>query len=299
MTQKKQLNGIITRSVGGNYDVVTSDGVICCAARGIFRKNKISPCAGDNVTVDIEDKSKPLITEIADRKNYLIRPPLANLDYLLIVTSAADPAPNAFITDKLISIAENKGIEPIIVITKNDLDDCSDFADIYTKCGFKVIYSDQSGKGSEEILSVLAGKFSALIGNSGVGKSSLINRILPSLDLSTADISKKLGRGRHTTRQVELYPLPTGGYIADTPGFSTVEVSRYGYVDKEQLQYTFREFAPYIGKCKYSDCVHLKETGCLITEAVKSGDISQSRYNSYAKMYEEAKKLNEWDFKQG
>ncbi|MCH5323590.1 MAG: ribosome small subunit-dependent GTPase A [Eubacterium sp.] len=294
---KKLYNGIITKAVGGYYDVVTSDGVICCTARGIFRKNKISPCAGDNVTVEIEQSAQPVITEIAERKNHLIRPPLANLDCALIVTSAVDPPPNAFVTDKLTAIFEGKGIEPIIVITKNDIQGCEEFAEIYRGCGFKVIYSDESGRGSDEILSAIGGKLSALIGNSGVGKSSLMNRIFPNLDINTAQISKKLGRGRHTTRQVELYALPDGGYIADTPGFSTVEVSRYGYVDKSELQYTFREFESYLEHCRYRDCVHLKETGCAVTEAVEQGKINRSRYDSYVRMYEEAKKLNEWEFK--
>lgn len=290
--------GIITKAVGGNYDVVTSDGVICCTARGIFRKNKISPCVGDNVTVETDESAQPVITEIGERKNHIIRPPLSNLDCALIVVSAAEPAPNAYVTDKLISIFESKEIEPILIITKNDIYSCEEFAEIYRSGGFKVIYSDESGRGHDEVIAAVSGKLSALVGNSGVGKSSLMNRIFPELKFDTAQISKKLGRGRHTTRSAELYALPCGGYIADTPGFSTVEVSRYGYVDKSQLQYTFREFSEYIGQCRYNDCVHLKETGCAVTEAVNSGKISRSRYNSYVRMYEESKELNEWDFKQ-
>ncbi len=294
---KHKFEGIITKAVGGNYYVDVSDGVLCCNARGVFRKEKISPCAGDNVVVCVEENSVPLITEIKERKNHIIRPPLANLDCALLVTSAVDPAPNTLVTDKLISIFESKHIEPVIVITKQDICDCEDFALIYRNCGFKVFYMDNStGNGIDEIKEYIRGKLSALIGNSGVGKSSLMNHLFPGLERSTGDISKKLGRGRHTTRQVELFRLD-GGYIADTPGFSTVEVSRYGFIPKNELQYSFREFAEYLGKCRFRDCVHLKESGCAVTEALSEGKIEQSRYDSYARMCEEADKLNEWEFK--
>ena len=292
---KHKFEGIITKAVGGNYYVDVSDGVLCCNARGVFRKEKISPCAGDNVVVCVEENSVPLITEIKERKNHIIRPPLANLDCALLVTSAGGP--NTLVTDKLISIFESKHIEPVIVITKQDICDCEDFALIYRNCGFKVFYMDNStGNGIDEIKEYIRGKLSALIGNSGVGKSSLMNHLFPGLERSTGDISKKLGRGRHTTRQVELFRLD-GGYIADTPGFSTVEVSRYGFIPKNELQYSFREFAEYLGKCRFRDCVHLKESGCAVTEALRDGKINSSRYDSYARMCEEADKLNEWEFK--
>ena len=294
---KHKFEGIKTKAVGGNYYVDVSDGVLCCNARGVFRKEKISPCAGDNVVVCVKENSVPLITEIKERKNHIIRPPLANLDCALLVSSAVDPAPNTLVTDKLISIFDSKHIEPVIVITKQDICDCEDFALIYRNCGFKVFYMDNStGNGIDEIKEYIRGKLSALIGNSGVGKSSLMNHLFPGLERSTGDISKKLGRGRHTTRQVELFRLD-GGYIADTPGFSTVEVSRYGFIPKNELQYSFREFAEYLGKCRFRDCVHLKESGCAVTEALSEGKIEQSRYDSYARMCEEADKLNEWEFK--
>ena len=293
-----KFEGIITKAVGGIYYVAVADGVLCCNARGVFRKEKISPCAGDNVTVTVEENAVPLITEIKERKNHIIRPPLANLDCTLLVTSAVDPVPNTLVTDKLISIFESKHIEPVIVITKQDLRECEDFAEIYHSCGFKVFYMDNNtGNGIEEIKSYVSCKLSALIGNSGVGKSSLMNHLFPGLERSTGDISKKLGRGRHTTRQVELFSLDGGGYIADTPGFSTVEVSRYGFIPKNELQYSFREFNDYLGKCRFRDCVHLKESGCAVTEALRDGKINGSRYDSYVKMCEEAEKLNEWEFK--
>ena len=277
-----QSEGIITKAVGGNYYVAVADGILCCNARGVFRKEKISPCAGDNVVVSIEENAVPLIVEIKKRKNHIIRPPLANLDCALLVTSAVDPVPNTLVTDKLISIFESKHIEPVIVITKQNL---SEF------------YMDNStGNGIDAIRSYISGKLSALIGNSGVGKSSLMNHLFPGLERSTGDISKKLGRGRHTTRQAELFAID-GGYIADTPGFSTVEVSRYGFIPKNELQYSFREFSEYLGKCRFRDCVHLKESGCAVTEALREGKINSSRYDSYVKMCEEAERLNEWEFK--
>ena len=267
-----KTEGIITKAVGGNYYVAVADGVLCCNARGVFRKEKISPCAGDNVVVSIEENAVPLIVEIKERKNHIMRPPLANLDCALLVTSAVDPVPNTLVTDKLISIFESKHIEPVIVITKQDLCECEDFAGIYRKCGFKVFYMDNStGNGIDAIRSYISGKLSG-------------------------DISKKLGRGRHTTRQAELFAID-GGYIADTPGFSTVEVSRYGFIPKNELQYSFREFSEYLGKCRFRDCVHLKESGCAVTEALREGKINSSRYDSYVKMCEEAERLNEWEFK--
>lgn len=296
--EKKFFEGVITKAVGGNYYVVASDGVLCCNARGIFRKNKISPSAGDNVVVCLEENNLPVIDEIKQRKNYIIRPPIANLDLALIVSSAVDPAPNTLIVDKLISVFESKGIVPIIILTKHDLQNCDRFADIYKDCGFRVIYMDNTtGEGIEEIKEAINGKMSALIGNSGVGKSSLMNILFPNLKTDTADISKKLGRGRHTTRQVEFYALDGGGYIADTPGFSTVEVSKYGFIPKNEIQFSMREFAPYLDKCRFRDCAHLKESGCAVTEALRKGEISPSRYESYVKMYEESDRLNEWEYK--
>lgn len=290
--------GIIIKSVGGFYSVETPSGVLVCKARGIFRKNNLSPVAGDRVVVVIEDKNEPVITEVEQRKNLLIRPPLANLDCILLIVSACEPVPNGFVLDKLISIFENKEIEPIIVFTKTDLRDCDDFAEIYKKIGIQsFVVNNMTSEGIELVKDVIKGKISAVIGNSGVGKSSLMNLIFPQLNADTGIISKKLGRGKHTTRQVELFKLDDGGYIADTPGFSTVEANRYGYIPKEEIMYTFREFKPLFDKCKFKDCMHLKEKECAVTQAVNSGVISKSRYDSYVRMYEEASKLNDWEQK--
>ena len=290
-----KFEGIITKAVGGNYYVAVSDGVLCCNARGLFRKEKISPCAGDNVIVSVTENSVPLICDIKERKNHIIRPPLANLDCALLVTSAVDPVPNTLVTDKLISIFESKHIEPVIVITKQDLRDCEEFAQIYRSCGFKVFYMDNpTGKGIDEIKSYVSGKLSALIGNSGVGKSSLMNHLFPGLMADTGDISKKLGRGRHTTRHTELFALPEGGFVADTPGFSTFDAVRMEKLTRENLQHYFPELEPYFARCRFSDCRHIKEPGCLVREAVERGDIARSRYESYCKLYEEVAAQKLW-----
>lgn len=284
------VTGKILKSVGGFYTIEAPCGVISCRARGVFRLKNISPMAGDIASVQLEDNAEPLIIDIADRKNSIIRPPLANLDAALLVVSTCEPAPNAFVLDKLIAIFESKCIEPVLVFTKKDKLICSDFIGIYEKIGFKIFAVDnKSGDGVDEVIDFIKGKTTSLIGNSGVGKSSLMNLIKPDLKADINEISKKLGRGRHTTRQAELYKLDESTYIADTPGFSTVEIGKYGAIPSTELMGCFREFAEYNGKCRFNNCVHMKEAGCLVTEAVKKGIISQSRYNSYAKMYEEAK----------
>lgn len=285
--------GIILKAIGGLYFVKTPEGVSECKARGIFRKQEISPCAGDNVVI-----SDDVITEILPRKNSIIRPPLANLDQLIFVVSTCRPSPNYLIIDKFIAISEYKKIEPIIVITKVDLQDNRELVDIYTKIGIRLLVMDYNIPGCcDEINDLLSGKLSAFTGNSGVGKSTLLNHIDNTLGLKTNEISEKLGRGKHTTRQVELYPLKNGGYIADTPGFSSFETNRYDIILKEDLSSCFREFAEYSDKCKFKDCSHTKETGCAVIQAVKEGKIPLSRHKSYVDMYEEARQIKEWDLK--
>ena len=285
----KTLEGKIIRAVGGIYYTETAEGVLACRARGIFRNKSVSPAAGDNVTVTVEENAEPLIDSIAERRNLLIRPPLANLDLVLLVVSSCEPAPNAYIIDKLISIFESKDIETALIFTKTDMRDTAELAAVYEKAGYRCFFSDPDSD-VHEIRTYAEGKTAAMIGNSGVGKSSLMNRIFPELNTETGEISKKLGRGRHTTREVRMYPLG-GGYIADTPGFSTVDIERYGRIPKAELAGCFPEFAQYIGKCRFADCAHLKESGCAITEAVSNGLIARSRYDSYARIYSETAEL--------
>ena len=224
-----------------------------------------------------------------------MRSPLANLDGIVFVNSCVEPAPNRFILDKLVAISDSKGIEPLIVFTKTDIGAAGELPELYGSIGIKVCSVDNTtGVGAEEVRDFIRGKTTAFIGNSGVGKSSLMNVLFPHLSLETAHISRKLGRGRHTTRQVEMYRLE-GGYVADTPGFSTVDTERYCRIPKEELDGAFREFAGYSGKCMFADCAHIKEKGCAVREAVEGGMIARSRYDSYLRMYEEVAKINDWE----
>ncbi len=266
-----------------------------CSARGIFRLDGISPCAGDNVRVSVEDNTDPVIAEIYERKNYLIRPPLANLDGIVFVNSCVEPLPNRFVLDKLIAIADSKDIEPLVVFTKTDLKEAGDIIDVYRSIGITVcLVNNMTGEGAERVMEFINGRVTAFVGNSGVGKSSLMNVLFPELQLETAHISKKLGRGRHTTRQVEMYKL-AGGYVADTPGFSTVETERYCRIPKGEMDNAFREFRSLAEECMFADCAHIKEKGCAVRKAAEEGKIASSRYDSYLRMYEEASKRNEWE----
>ena len=286
------------KAVGGLYNVETPSGVYECKARGIFRKQEISPCAGDRVILsDISGKTA-VVDKILPRRNSLIRPPLANLDYIVFVISTCEPSPNLTLLDKFLAIAEFKGIGSIIAVTKLDLQREASLQDIYRNSGAEFLEIDYDDPTSYmKLYDMLAGKVSAFTGNTGVGKSTLLNHIEVSLEIKTGEISKKLGRGRHTTRNVELYKLANGGYIADTPGFSTFETRKYDIIMKDQLADCFPEFREYEGKCRFPDCAHIKEKGCAVLEAVESGDIPRSRHTSYGEMYEESRLIKEWELK--
>lgn len=281
------------RSLSGFYNVKTDEEVIMCKARGAFRNKSESPVVGDRVVLSTNNESA-IVDEILPRKNIFVRPPLANIDILFFVVSTCEPQINYNVTDKLIAIAESIGIEPVIVITKGDIASSQEVSAVYKKAGFKVIEADYENFDKEQFFSIFKGKISAFCGNSGVGKSNLLNNLLPDLCLETGETSKKLGRGRHTTRAVELFEIG-GGYVADTPGFSTVVVSKYKKIPKEQLQMCFREFENYIGKCKFSVCSHTNEPGCAVIQALEEGKIEKTRYNSYCGMYEEALKYKDWE----
>ena len=290
------MQGRILKATGGFYYVLSDAVLYECRARGLFRKNGVSPLVGDWVEIEETGEEKGYVTRILDRKNSLIRPPLANLDQLFLVVSVADPQPNLLVLDKLIAIAEHKKIEPFLIVTKTDLGEWETLAALYEKAGFQVFCT---GLDQDSDLAMLRrsmeGKISAFCGNSGVGKSSLLNRIDSLLDLSTAQISQKLGRGRHTTRHVQLYPVSGGGYIADTPGFSSMDLERYEVILKEQLQYCFREFGPHLNQCRFTGCSHTKEKGCAVLAAMKEGEIASSRHDSYCTLYEAAKNIKEWE----
>ena len=287
-------SGRIIKLVGGLYTVECPDGLYRCKAKGIFRKDNESPVVGDIVDIDDYAENEGMIAKIYPRKNKLIRPPLSNLDILFLVVSTCEPRPNYFVLDRLIAICEFKDIEPVIVITKTDLAEFDELKKAYEHAGFKVFCVDNTKGECGEITDLIEGKVCAFAGNTGVGKSSLLNNIAPDLLLQTGEISKKLGRGRHTTRHVELYSI-AGGYIADTPGFSALETGQYDIILKDKLQYCFREFEPYLNTCKFTDCSHTKEKGCSVLEAKQNGKISESRFDSYLKMYDEAKQIKEWE----
>ena len=292
------INGLIIKAISGFYYVEAADGIYECKARGIFRKRGLSPAVGDRVEITLQQDGKGELEEIKPRKNYLVRPPLANLDRLFVVASTVQPAPSTLIIDKISAVAVSKGIEPVIVFTKSDLGDCGELLEIYRKAGLPVFsYSINDPESKQELLSMLEGRISAFTGNTGVGKSSLMNSLFPELSIVTAEISRKLGRGRHTTRHSELYKVG-GGYVADTPGFSTVDIERYELLKKDEIAECFPEFREHIGSCMFTGCSHTCEKGCAVIEAVKCGEIPDSRHRSYIAMYEEVKDIPEWKNRQ-
>ena len=298
MSESRRLEGLVRKGIGGFYTVETPEGIYTCTARGKFRKARISPYAGDRVRILGEEDGTGALEEILPRKNFLVRPPIANIDQLFIVTSLRDPSPDPLILDKTIAAAELEQIAPVLVLTKTDLDDASPLQEIYSVAGIPCFaVSSVTGEGVDQVGALLEVRISAFTGNSGVGKSTLLNALFPDLQLKTGEISQKLGRGRHTTREVELYKLEGGGYVADTPGFSTFDIERYRMTDKEKLAFGFREFAPYLGACQFSSCSHTCEKGCAVLQAVEEGKIPRSRHESYCAMYQEIKDVKQWQQK--
>ena len=292
------IKGKIIKGIGGFYYVEAAETVYECKLRGNFRNLNITPLVGDDVEISLGENADNRIETVLPRKNALVRPPLANLDQLFIVSSTVEPAVNTFIIDKMIAIAEYKSIEPIIVFTKIDLDDSYlTYEEIYRRSGFKtVVCCNADGRGADEVRALLKGRISAFTGNTGVGKSSLLNAIDADLSLKTGETSKHLGRGKHTTRHCELYKV-NSGYVADTPGFSSLDFERCEKILKDELFSCFREFEPYFGQCKFSTCAHINEKGCAVCEAVKEGNIQKSRHDSYVQMYNEVKDIKEWEIK--
>ena len=308
--ERSVLTGRIVSVTGGLYTVAVETGNIPCRARGLFRHEKITPLVGDMVEVIPEEADgEGSIKTILPRKNALIRPALANLDFLLAVIAAAKPEPSQLISDKLISIAEFNKIEPVVVITKSDLAPvkANEMASDYSKCGlFAFTVSGLTGNGTEQlhrfIASACLDKTAAVAGVSGVGKSTLLNTIFPSLSQTTGELSSRVSRGKNTTRQVELFPLSdlldvstAGGYFADTPGFSLIDFERFNFYDIGDLPFTFREFEPYLTRCRYTKCSHTKEDGCAIIDAVDRGIIPRGRHESYISIYADLKDKREWD----
>lgn len=289
-----ELNGTIIKGIGGFYYIEAAGKIYECKARGVFRKEHITPLVGDSVIISVDSNNKNSIENINARRNYFNRPPIANVDKLVIISSTCEPRPSTLIIDRLTAIAVHKGVTPVIVFTKDDLHDADDLIDIYNKTDFKVFsVSNATGEGVDEIKHELEGCISVFTGNTGVGKSSLLNSIAPDFTLETGEISKKLGRGRHTTRHVELYKVENG-YIADTPGFSSLDFDSNDIIMKDELSDCFPEFENYADKCKFTSCSHISDKGCAVVQAVKDGIISESRHNSYVSLYDEVKNIKEW-----
>ncbi len=289
--------GRIIRSLSGFYEVQTEAGLVTCRARGSLRRTKESPLTGDLVEISIE-RGKGMVEKILPRRNQFVRPAVANVDVLVIFAANVNPVTEPFLIDRVAAIAGDQEVEVILCVNKCDLDPAIDLIRIYTHAGFRVIAaSAETGEGVEELRSLIRGKLVAFTGNSGVGKSSILNRLCPELNLPTGEVSEKLGRGRHTTRHVELYDLGEGTFVADTPGFSSFDTDQMDVMLKENLQYAFPDFEPYLGRCQFHDCTHRKEPGCAVTGALAAGELEPTRYDSYLRLYEKASQVKLWELK--
>jgi ribosome biogenesis GTPase len=289
--------GIILKAISGFYYVDNGEGEpVACRARGKFRHQGISPLVGDQVEFTSLENNTGIVDEILPRKNEFQRPAVANIDQLVVVASGVTPVTDPFLIDRVVSIAEGRNCDCIICINKCDLNDGGDLFDTYRQAGFSTLrVSAKTGEGIDALAELIRGKVSAFTGNSGVGKSSILNALEPDFKLRVGEVSEKLGRGRHTTRHVELFRLKNGAIIADTPGFSAFDTEKMELRRKEELQYTFREFTPYLDECKFVGCAHVKEKGCAVLEALRSGTICESRHKSYVRLYEQAKEWKDWE----
>ena len=287
--------GRIQKALSGFYYVNTGSEVLTCRARGKFRKEGISPLVGDLVEVRELGNGEGFVEKILPRKNAFARPAVANIDQLVVIASGAIPKTDPFLIDRVAAIAALKGCEVIVLLNKCDLDPADDLYDIYTAAGFHTLrVSAETGEGLQELVPLITGKFSAFTGNSGVGKSSILNALDPDFNIQVGEVSDTLGRGRHTTRHVELFRLQCGAEIVDSPGFSSFETEELNLELKHRLPETFREFAPYRDECRFVGCSHTKEKGCAVLDALKAGHIQKSRHASYLRLFEELKPLKDW-----
>ncbi len=291
------IKGQIVKALSGFYYVNTQEGTqLQCRARGKFRKDGDSPLVGDWVEVRETEEGAGMVWEILPRRNAFARPAVANIDQLVIVASGAIPQTDPFLIDRVSAIAALKGCDTLLILNKCDLDQAERLWEIYTRAGMPVVrVSAETGEGMGDLVPLIAGKLSAFTGNSGVGKSSILNSLEPDFGLSTAAVSEKLGRGRHTTRHVELFTLRCGARVVDTPGFSSFDAEELDLELKERLPETFVEFRPYLGQCRFVGCSHTKEKGCAVRAAVKEGTIPRSRHDSYVRLYEELKQVKAWE----
>lgn len=287
--------GRIIRSLSGFYDVQTAAGVITCRGRGALRRTGESPLTGDLVEIT-QERGKGMVERILPRKNRFIRPAVANVDALVVFAANTNPVTEPFLIDRVAAIAGDQEVQVYICVNKCDIDPAVDLVKIYSNAGFQVIRaSAQTGEGVEALRAELQGKLTAFTGNTGVGKSSMLNALCPSLELPTGEVSEKLGRGRHTTRHVELYRLDADTFVADTPGFSSFDTEQMDVILKENLQYAFPDFAQYLGQCQFHDCSHRSEPECAVRQAMEAGRIEKTRYESYLKLYEKAEQVKLWE----
>ena len=293
------IEGIILKGIGGFYYVDTAEGLIECKARGRFRKTVGKPIVGDRVTLEIQpEDGTGYLQTIAPRKNSLIRPAVANLDLVVAVASAAPPVTDPFLIDKVTAIAVHKNMDALVVINKTDANPGDELYETYRRSGIEVLrVSAHTGEGIDALRERIRGRVSAFAGNSGVGKSSVLNRLDSSFGAEVGAISDKIGRGKHTTRHVEMFPLDEDTYVIDTPGFSSFDTEELDLELKARLPETFPEFAPYLGQCRFVGCSHVKEKGCAVLQAVKDGRIPASRHRSYVRLYDELKDLRDWQHK--
>ena len=293
----KKETGRIVRSLSGFYDVRTADGTVTCRARGVLRKTNCTPLTGDLVEITVEH-GKGMVEKVFPRKCSFIRPAVANIDALVVFAANVNPVTEPFLIDRVAAIAGSQGVPVYLCVNKCDLDPAVDLVKIYESAGFPVIRtSAETGEGVEELCALIRGKVTAFTGNSGVGKSSILNRLCPELELPTGEVSEKLGRGRHTTRHVELYDLGEDTFVADTPGFSSFDTDQMDVILKEELQYSFPDFGPFIGSCRFDDCSHRREPDCAVRAALEAGDIQPTRYDSYLKLYEKMAQIKLWELK--
>lgn len=289
----------IEKALSGFYYVNSGTEILQCRARGKFRREGMSPLVGDWAEVRELGNGEGFVEALEERKNVFARPAAANIDQLVIIAANAIPVTDPYLIDRISAIAALKGCEVLLVLNKCDLDPAEELYDTYRRSAIPVLrVSAATGEGMDALREAIRGKLNAFTGNSGVGKSSILNALEPQFDLPTGEVSKALGRGRHTTRHTEMFALDADTWVIDTPGFSSFDTQEMDWELKQHLPETFPEFRPYLEGCRFVGCAHVKEKGCAVLQAVKAGEIPVSRHRSYVRLHDELKDLKEWEVRQ-